>query len=457
MEVGLKPGSYDDTIEKVRVMRFHRGTDYMCYFTAFLKRSPLLILFFCLLLAGCEVRERTKTERTTTIVFKHGKIAGDPILFRALLDEFEKKTPGIKVRDETLPASSDEQHQFYIINLEGGSADFDVISMDVIWVPEFARAGWLRDLSRLLPEEERGEFFPGPIESVIFEGKVYAVPWYIDAGLLYYRKDLLSKYGFSPPQTWQDLVRIAQHIISKERNIYGFIWQGRQYEGLVCNVMEYLWSNGGGIFEGEGVVVDSPRNIEALTFMRDLITKYGITPQLVTTAIEEPTRHIFGSGRALFMRNWPYAWNIFEQKDSVIRGKVGVSALPHFGAEGSASTLGGWQLGVNRNSRNAEAAEKLVLFLTSPEIQKKLALSIGYKPTRKSLYEDPELLQKQPFMTGLFEVFMSARPRPVSPYYIMISQVLQPEFSAAIAGIKTPEDALRSAQEQIVHILKAEE
>jgi multiple sugar transport system substrate-binding protein len=419
--------------------------------------KPVSIVFIFFFLSGCGDWGGTPEEKTTTIVFKHGKLAGDPLLFGKLLEDFEAKHPGIKVRDETLPASTDEQHQFYIINLEGRSTDFDVISMDIIWVPEFARAGWLRDLSPIFPEREREGFFPGPMQGVTFRDKTYAIPWYIDAGLMYYRKDLLEKYGFSPPEKWQELVEISKYITSKEPDLYGFIWQGKQYEGLVCNVLEYFWSNGGDVFKGEEVVIDSPQNIHALGFMRDLIMKYKITPQLVTTAIEEPTRHIFGSGRALFMRNWPYAWNIFEREDSPIRGRVGVSALPRFSGNESASTLGGWQLGVNRYSKHAEAAEKFVLFMTSADVQKRLALEIGYKPTRKSLYADAELTKAEPFITGLYEIFTAARPRPVTPYYMMLTQVLQPEFSAAVSGIKNPGDALRSAKRHMEHILKVEE
>lgn len=418
--------------------------------------SALLLLVLLSLLGGCVSKKEPAGDGVTTIVFKHGKIAGDPALLRRLIETFEARNPDIRVKDETLPASTDEQHQFYVINLEGKSRDFDVLSMDVIWVPEFAKTGWLRDLSHLLPEGERDEFFPGPMQAVTYRGALYAVPWYIDAGLLYYRKDLLDKYGLKPPQTWQELVKTARYVTEKEPGLYGFIWQGKQYEGLVCNVLEYFWSNGGDVLKNGKVVINSPENVEALRFMTDLIGRYGVTPRLVVTAIEEPTRHIFGSGRALFMRNWPYAWNIFQREDSPVRGKVGVSRLPSFPGKPSASTLGGWQLGVNRYSRNPEAAERFVRFLTSAEAQKTLALTIGYKPTRRPLYRDPDLIAQQPFIASLHDVFMTARPRPVTPYYMLMTQVMQSEFSAALSGTKSPEDALKSAQEQIEQMLGAE-
>jgi multiple sugar transport system substrate-binding protein len=418
--------------------------------------TSILMLILIPALAGCTTEERvTSGPVGVTVVFKHGKIAGDPKPFRELLDRFEQAHSGITVKEETLPASTDEQHQFYAINLDSRSADFDVLSLDVIWVPEFARAGWLRDVTDILDEGEQDDFFPGPIEADTYEGRLFAVPWYIDAGLLYYRRDLLKKYGRPVPKTWPELVSTAQAVTGGEKDLYGFIWQGKQYEGLVCNVLEFLRSNGGAVFEKGRPVIDSPRNVEALGFMRDLIVKYRVSPPLVTTAIEEPTRHLFGGGRVLFMRNWPYAWNVFIREDSAVRGKVGVTALPAFPGHESAPTLGGWQLGINRYSHHPEAAEKFVRFLTSPSAQKELARTVGYKPSRKILYKDPDLLREQPFITSLYEIFLKARPRPVTPYYLMITQVMQAEFSAALAGIKTPEEALVSAQKQVEHVLGA--
>ncbi|MBN2160346.1 MAG: ABC transporter substrate-binding protein [Spirochaetes bacterium] len=390
------------------------------------------------------------------IVFKHGKVSGDYERFKTLLKAFEKNNPGIVVEDEALPASTDEQHQFYVINFEGGRADFDVVSMDVIWVPEFSRAGWLLDITDMLSEKEKAEFFPGPIRAVTYRNRLYAVPWYIDAGLLFFRKDLLAKYGLSPPETWQDLVSSSLLIMSTEPGVHGFIWQGKQYEGLVCNALEYLWSNNGDVLRGERVAINSPENIRALRFMRDLIARYGVSPSLVTTSSEEPCRHIFGNGRAVFMRNWPYAWNLFNAEKSPVKGRVGITTLPSFRKGASQPVLGGWQLGINRHTKHPAEARALVRFLTSPESQKMLFLAAGYYPARKSLYRDRELMLQQSFLPELYRLFMKARPRPVTPYYMMLSQVLQPEFSAVVAGLKTPEDALASAQKQIEHILEAE-
>ncbi|HWP90826.1 MAG TPA: ABC transporter substrate-binding protein [Thermodesulfobacteriota bacterium] len=418
---------------------------------------PYFLLCTILVLQGCTQEPQPDGKEKTTIVFKYGRVLGDLEPIKNLIKRFEEENPDIRVKDETLPAETGEQHQFYVINLQGKSSDFDVFALDVIWVQEFAKAGWLRDISHILPPGQRDEFFQGPMRVSTYNNSVYAIPWYIDAGVLYYRKDLLDKHGFSPPKTWYELIQIASEITRNEPGLYGFIWQGKQYEGLVCNVLEYIWGNGGDIIKNGNVAIDSPENQQALTLMRDLIYHYGVTPELVTTTIEDSARHIFGKGKAVFMRNWPYAWNLFERDGSPIKGKVGVSALPSFPGHQSVPTLGGWQLGINKYSRHPEKAERFIRFLTSYEVQKTLSLTVGYKPTLKKLYNDKDLIRAQPFTASLYVVFEQARPRPVTPFYMMISQVMQPEFSAVLSRVKKPEEALKSARNQIEFILSAEE
>lgn len=416
------------------------------------QRRRLLLGALAAPLAGCSPSGRRVGE-PVTLVFKHAKLFGDPAAFRGLLDEFERHSPGIRVRDETLPSSSDAQHQFYAINLQARSAAFDVFAADVIWVAGFARAGWLRDLSDLLPAHERTAFFQGPMQAVTYRERTYALPWYVDAGLLYYRRDLLERHGRAVPRTWAALVDTAQTVTAREPGVRGFVWQGRQYEGLVCNALEYLRSNGGKVFEGERVVIDSQANREALRFMVDLVHRYRVSPGSVTTATEEPTRHVFGQARAVFMRNWPYAWTLYDDPASRVHGAVGVTVLPHFRGGESAATLGGWQLAVNAASREPDAAARLVAWLGSQQAQKRLALAYGFQPSRIALYEDADLLERQPLLGVLREVFASARPRPVMPAYVRVSQVLQTEFSAALARVRPPSLALASAQRGIERIV----
>jgi multiple sugar transport system substrate-binding protein len=391
----------------------------------------------------------------TTVVFKHGKLFGDPDALHALIADFERANPGVAVLDETLPASSDEQHQFYAINLQAGSDAFDVFAADIIWVAGFARAGWVRPLDHVLPARERADFFPGPIEAVSHDGRICAVPWFVDAGLLYYRTDLAERHGFGAPRTWDELVDVARRVTAQARGVHGFVWQGKQYEGLVCNVLEFLHSNGGAVLDGARVVIDSPANREALGLMADLVHRYRVTPGSVATATEEPSRHVFGQGRAVFLRNWPYAWNLFQDPGSRVHGKVAVSELPHFPGGRSSPTLGGWQLAVNAASRHAAVAEALVGHLTSAAAQKRLAMAYGFQPARIALYRDAELAAAHPFLARLERVFATARPRPLTPAYVRVSQALQSDFSAAISGLRSPRDALAHAQRRVEEILRA--
>jgi multiple sugar transport system substrate-binding protein len=415
--------------------------------------KKIVVFIFTLFLLAVSCGEKSGDGRTK-IVFKHGKVAGQSGYLTKLIEQFEQANPDIDVVEEILPSITDQQHQFYITSLEGGSSDFDVMSLDVIWVPEFALAGWLEDLTNRFDEQELSNFIPGPLKADTYKGKLYAAPWYVDGGVLYYRKDLLEKYDLAPPETFGELENAVKRIRSGEKDdkLAGFIWQGKQYEGLVCSALEFIEGNCGHVLDDEGnPVINSEQAIEAMAYMRDLIVK-GIAPEYVTTTDEEATRHSFGNGKVIFMRNWPYAYNIFNAEDSPIKGKVGVKAMPHFEGCQSAATLGGWQLGINRYSEHKEEAWKFIKFMSGYQSQKYLALNIGLKPSRQDVYSDPELREAQPFIVELYGVLMKAVPRPVSPYYPRISLVLQASFSEIISGSKTAEQALDEAQSELMQI-----
>ncbi len=414
--------------------------------------SFAFIIIFSIFLLACG---NNKDFGKTKLVFKHGKIAGESKYLTDLITQFESENPNIEVVEEVLPAITDQQRQFYITSLESGSDDFDVLSMDVIWIPEFARAGWLEDLTALFSKDEIQLFFPGPLRADTYQGKLYAMPWYVDAGVLYYRKDLLGKYFLSPPKTFNELKNICRIIKRQERNskLYGFVWQGKQYEGLICAALEFIEGNCGHILDADGnPIINSPQVINAMSFMRSLIDS-GITPEYVTTADEEMTRHSFGNGNVIFMRNWPYAYNIFNAEDSKIKGKVGVCIMPHFDNCPSAATLGGWQLGINKMSKHKKEAQKFISFMFRYESQKYLALNVGLKPSRRDIYTDETLKDKQPFISDLYDILMKAVPRPITPYYPQISQVLQTSFSEIITGSKSAEESLNEAQGKLAEII----
>jgi multiple sugar transport system substrate-binding protein len=411
----------------------------------------IVMLIVCAVLGfGCTPAEDRLDHTRVVLVFKHGKLSGDGATLSALLREFERRHPGVAVREELLPSSSDRQHQYYAMNLDGGQAPFDLLGVDTIWVQEFARAGWIASLDRLLPLAEREQFFPGPIQAATFGGQLYAVPWYIDAGILYYRRDLLERHGLAPPTTWPELVRTARLVLDAEpeAGLEGFVWQGKQYEGLVCLALEVLRSNGSDLWDG-----DRARAEAGLQFLRDTVAGHRITPLSVSMADEESTRLVFGSGRALFMRNWPYAWPLFQREGSPVRGKVGIVPLPSFPGYASAPVLGGWLLAMPQGSAHPQEAGELIRFLTSPDAQRLAALEWGYNPTRLALYRDTILVGARPLLKDLYPIFLEARPRPVSPYYLMLSQAVQPEVSAVVVGRKTPREALEAARRQVRRIV----
>jgi multiple sugar transport system substrate-binding protein len=365
---------------------------------------------------------------------------GDRDPLPALLREFERRHGGVRVRAEPLPWTADVQHQFFAINLEGRSAGFDVLMLDVIWIPEFARAGWILDLTDRFGAAARAEHFPATVRAAVFDGRVWAVPWVMNVGLLYYRRDLLARHGLAPPETYAELGRQALLVRAAAPRLHGFLWQGRQYEGLTVNVLESFWAAGTELLAPDGDLLPQPAlAIGALAERRRFITS-GVSPELVTGADEELTRREFGAGRAVFLRNWPYALGLFEAPGSPVRGLVAIASLPGAGA------LGGAHLAVNARTRHPEAAWQLVSFLTRPESQRVIAAAVGLHPTRPTLFDSPELLA----------IFRLARPRPVTPWYQTVSVTLQPELSAAVTGVKSPERALADARHRLQYFLAGE-
>lgn len=411
-------------------------------------RKFLIFLFSLAFLVGCR-----KTEEVVTIAFAVGK---DPTGYhQQLIKQFESVHPKIRVKLIEMPESATQQHNSYVTYLSSRDASIDVYSIDIIWPSEFGAAGWLLPLDDFFAEKELEDFLPGTVKGCTYEGKLFAVPWFTDAGILYFRKDLLEKENFAPPETWQEFVTQAKRLQEKY-GVYGFVCQAQQYEGLVCNFLEYVWANRGRVLDEEKtVVIDSPEATEALAFMRDLIHRYRVVPGGITTYKEEDSRQIFTEGRAAFMRNWPYAWTLAqsEERGSKVAGKVGIYPLPHPLNGVRAACLGGWNLAVSRFSKHPFEAVEFMRFLTSYETQKVFAVRGGRLPTRKKLYSDEEVVKANPHYTDLYAAFINALPRPVTPYYSKLSDVLQIEVHQALIGTKTPHEALKTAKTRIEEFL----
>lgn len=353
---------------------------------------------------------------------------------------FHEENPGLEVKREVGPHSSTAFHDLLTQKLKNKSQDVDVFLMDVIWPSEFAAAGWAMPLDELFPSLEQEKFLEGSIQANTYGGNIYGIPLFIDSGMLYYRKDLLKKYGFNPPVTWHEMTEQVSRIVPAETKsgiaIYGFSGQFKQYEGLVCDMMEYILSNGGHIINtetGRGSIAEKPA-VEAVKFVRDNIIGTS-APVGVLTYQEPESLDLFIQGKAVFHRNWPYAWEMANNPDrSRIAGNVGIAQLPHFKGNKSYAALGGWQIGISSYSRNKDAAWRFAAFLASERVQKILAVHAGRAPTRKALYDDPEILKANPHFADMKAVFLTAYPRPRSPLYPAISNVLQRYFSKAISN-----------------------
>jgi trehalose/maltose transport system substrate-binding protein len=351
---------------------------------------------------------------------------GNNIQFlQAQIDKFEQQS-GHKVRIVSMPPSSSEQFSQYRLWLAAGNADIDVYQTDIVWAPQLADQ--FIDLTEAA-KDVVATHFPSIIASQTVNGKLVALPFYTDAPALFYRKDLLQKYGKAVPRTWDEMAVTAREIMEKERaegqaDLWGYVFQGNAYEGLTCNALEWIRSSGGGqIVESDGTIsVNSAAAAAALERAKDWIGT--IAPQGVLAYQEEESRGVWQTGNAVFMRNWPYAYALGNNADSAVQGKFDVAPLPAGKAgEAPASALGGWNLAVSTYSTKQDAAIALVKFLASPAVQKVQAMEISRLPTIASLYDDPDIIAAQPFMAHWKPIFENAVPRPSAATRVKYNEV----------------------------------
>nr|WP_144378927.1 ABC transporter substrate-binding protein [Mesorhizobium amorphae] len=329
---------------------------------------------------------------------------------------FKEKT-GNEVKITKMPALLDDAIPIYQQLLAAQSTDADVLFIDVIWIGMLQRN--MLDLKPLVPAEEVAQHFQSTIDAATTQdGRLVALPWYMDTGLMYYRKDLLEKYGKQPPKTWDELTETAKLIQEKERaagnpDLWGFTWQGKSYEGLTCDAIEWVASSGGGtIIEPDGKVsINNPAAAKALTRAKDWVKT--ISPEGVLGYDEETSRAVFEAGNAVFHRNWPYVWGTSQAEGSKVAGKVGMMALP-VGADGQKSSgcLGPMYLGISKYTAKPELATELLRYLVGPEVQKMRAIEGAYNPTQKSLYSDKDVLAKLPFLADAQAAFDGSVARP---------------------------------------------
>lgn len=365
------------------------------------------------------------------------------------VEEWNTANPDIQVTLIEGPQSATDRYGLYLQTFQAQSPDIDLMQIDVIWPGDLAEH--LADLNEYGAADVTGDHFPAIVENNTVDGKLVGLPWFTDGGLLYYRTDLLEKYGYEgPPATWTELEEMAETIQAGERadgnqDFWGFVWQGRAYEGLTCDALEWISSSDGGTIVSPDKVITIDNEAAAAALDRAAGWVGTISPPGVTGFQEEESRAVWQGGNAAFMRNWPYAYSLGQADDSAIAGMFDVTSLPGSEAGKSAATLGGWQLAVSRYSEHPAEAAKFALWIGSQEQQKARALNISLLPTIPALYEDAEVAEVVPFMPNLLNVFTNAVARPSTasaPNYNEASTIFFSNVSDVLTGKQSGDDAV---------------
>lgn len=409
-------------------------------------------------IALASITSTTSAAHAADLTISCGAVGAELTLCQEGVRAWEERT-GHSVDVVSTPNSSTERLSLYQQILSANSSDIDVMQIDVVWPGLLANH--LLDLSEVLGEDAADGHFETIVTNNTIDGRLVAMPWFTDAGVLYYRKDLLEKHGFDAPSTWQELTEIARTIKDAERSegnnrMQGFVFQGRAYEGLTVNALEWVASFGGGtVVDNEGeVTINNERAAAALDLAASWIG--DIAPDGVLNYTEEEARGVFQGGNAVFMRNWPYAWSLAQSEDSDVRDNVGVTQLPAGGENGqSAAGLGGWNLAVSRYSDNPELAADLVAFLTGNEEQKRRAIQSSYNPTIDALYQDEEILEAVPFFGTLYETFVNAVARPSALTGSAYGRVSNAFFSTShdvLSGTKDGTQAVADLEAELARL-----
>ena len=373
----------------------------------------------------------------------------------ALAKRFSRDT-GIKVSVVPHPAASDQSYSQLVRAFSQKSSSIDVAMIDVVWPGAFAP--YLVNLKPKLAKLAKLHA-QGIIQNDTIGGKLVAMPWFGDYGILYYRTDLLKKYGYSaPPKTWADLFKMAKKIQDGEQktnnNFTGFVFQGNSYEGLTCNALEWVASAGGGHFiDGGKATINNTRAATILDAMRNQVGK--TTPRGVTSYQEDQTEHAFDSGDAAFARNWPYQYGIGATAGSKVKGKFSVTVLPHGANGGPVGTVGGWQLAVSKYSKHKDAAIEFVRYMTSPAVEKFDALTNSNVPTILSVAKDKAVRAKNPYLKpAIASVPRVTRPaKYFKTHYNEASKVIYQGINQILNG--TPaKSVLPGMQSKLNQLLK---
>ena len=407
---------------------------------------------------GLEVVWRSANAGSITLTYIGLKERADPNLPIKLLKMFAQLHPGVQTQYVVSPQSggADAYHDKLVTIFSAHDSSIDVADSDVIWQAQWAPAGWAVQLDKYFPREQQRHYVPAMIWADTIDNHIYGIPWLLDTGHLFYRKDILDANGLKPARTWQELEQQSLKLHKKYPKMVPFVACYNKGQQLICNFMEYAWTNGGDLLDSKNnVVFNSPQNVEALQVMIDFIKKKVVQPGIVSMDLDVG-RQIFTNGNAIYHRNWNYAYALSQANPKLV-GKVGVTDIPTFPGHRTASCAGGWQYIVNNYSKNRDMAIKLAVFLGGPKMQKYRTLhgstSAAYLPVNYA----KDVVKKFPSYPLLAQQAKTARSRPKTPLWTHISQAAEAELTNALTGTKSPKKALDDATNQIKAILSGQQ
>ena len=412
-----------------------------------------------------------RAQEATTLTFAFGP--DDSGSLDALIEAFNTEYEGrIRVEYREMARLSGDYYRQLRSDFEVGATEIDVFGADIVWTAEFASRGWVSDLGGLLSDAYgRDAFLRAPLRTARYRGKTWGVPWYTDAGMLFYRRDLLEEGGFdAPPTTWEGLAEIDAAVREGAGVEHGLVFQGADYEGGTANALEFVWGAGGRVLTGNVavagafgvdvsdpnvVVVDSADSANGLDSAGQLVAN-GVAPEAVAQFREQECSDAFMSGQALFMRNWPFVFGLFGTEGVTLSPEqVGVAPIPTTREGGrSYGCLGGWNLMLSSSSGNEEAAREFIRFASAPERQRQRAIDGGFLPTLAALYDDESLLEEVPVLSLGREAIDNARTRPVSPFYDAVSPRVSGAFNRVLRGEIDGREAARRLEREMQEILR---
>ena len=392
------------------------------------------------------------SQQPVTISFLVRALEADQL--QTLAQDFEAENPDIRVDIVRGPNAADSVEDLYTASFLLGDSPYDLVFADIVWIPKFAAAGWLADLSDRVSEDDLSDFLPADVEAGQVQGGLYRMPFRSDVGMLYYRTDLLDEAGLEPPETFEDLITASKTLQDEGLVDWGYVWQGLQYEGLSAGFVEILEGHGGFWIDPktDEVGLDQPEAIAAVNFLRDTI-KSDISPPGVTNYLEEDTLRVFQNGNAAFLRNWPYVWPEVNKDGSNVQGQVALKPMVHEPGQNSGACQGGWGFGLSSTTAHPDEAWRVVEYFTSQDAQRKFVTEYGYVPSRESLFTDPQVLEAYDHYDELLEVAQQAVLRPPIAQYAQASDVLQRYLSAVITGQIDAESAMQRAAGETRRIL----